>query len=133
MKISSYITNEDNNSADKAETIKRIKKTLNQSESQASVVDDAGTDGTSTPHHAKSNKLPNKKACKASKCHIVDSDPPDPDTDVEEVTKEPADVEDAEDAEDAEIEVPEEDAEQELGKFVCQYFKHGTDSTYLAE
>ena len=144
QKISSYITNKDNNSADKAKTIKRLKKTLNQSESQASVVDDAGIDSTSAHHHSEdfeSNKRPKEKAHsgKASKYRIVDSDPPD--TDVKETTEEPEDIEDAEDTaaedaedtEEAEIEAPEEDAEQELGKFICQYFKHATDATYLAE
>ena len=112
-RLASYATNEDNISADKAATIKRLKKTINQNESQTSIItndgasthsqnqsessgDDEVTELTaSSLHHQKAHKLG-----KASE--IVETDEGDA-LDIQ-MTEAPK--------------APKEDAEQELGMLV---------------
>ncbi len=112
-RLASYATNEDNISADKAATIKRLKKTINQNESQTSIItndgasthsqnqsessgDDEVTELTaSSLHHQKAHKL-------GEASEIVETDEGDA-LDIQ-MTEAPK--------------APKEDAEQELGMLV---------------
>jgi hypothetical protein len=92
-KMASYVTNEDNGSADKMETIKRIKRTVGLADSQASLEDNEGATVASGTQKRKAPIV------------IDSSDEENIDTDVEEGA--------------SEIEVVQtEETEHELGKSV---------------
>lgn len=50
-KVSSYVTNEDNGSADRADTVKRLRKTIESTEENQAYADDEQNEDGGTYHH----------------------------------------------------------------------------------